>query len=303
MIVRQRPGALALMYVVRGTILPVVLPHLAVLLLFALLVQLFHDMAWLQVPEFSPAPFTLLGVALSIFLGFRNNAAYERWWEGRKQWGHMVDEIRSLARTSESLLAGHADQRRWLLALCAGYFHALRGRLRNEDVREDLARWLGDDVAAAALSHGNVSDYCLREAGRHIGELYRQGALDTIGLQMLDRHLTALAAIQAASERLATTPLPFAYTVLTHRTAYLYCYLLPFGLVSGLGWLAPLFTVLLGYTFFGLDALSEQLEEPFGREANDLPLDALCRVNEISIAESLGDEPPPPLEASKFILS
>lgn len=79
MIVRQRPGALALMYVVRGTILPVVLPHLVVLLLFALLVQLFHDMAWLQVPEFSPAPFTLLGVALSIFLGFRNNAAYERW--------------------------------------------------------------------------------------------------------------------------------------------------------------------------------------------------------------------------------
>lgn len=302
MIVRQRPGAMALMFIVRGTILPVVLPQLLVLFVFALLVQGLHDWQWLHIPEFSTAPFTLLGVALSIFLGFRNNAAYARWWEGRQQWGHMVDEVRSLARSSESLLAPHEPERRRLLALCAGYCHSLRGRLRNDNVQPDMQRWLGAGTAEVALTHGNPPDYCLREAGRLLGQLYRAGSLDTVGLQILDRHLSTLAGIQAASERLAGTPLPFAYTVLTHRTAYLYCYLLPFGLSAGLGWLAPVFTVLLGYTFFGLDALSEQLEEPFGREANDLPLDALCRVHEISIAESLGDEPPPPLQAEKYIL-
>ena len=302
MIVRKRPGALALLFIIRGTILPVVLVHLLVLALFSVAIQLLHFWQWVNIPEFSLAPFALLGVALSIFLGFRNNAAYDRWWEGRKQWGRMVEEVRSLARTSESLLAQQSAQRRRLLALCAGYFHALRGRLRHDDVRQELQHWLGDESAAAALTHDNVSDYCLREAGRMLGQLYRQGELDSVGLQMLDRHLSALAAIQAACERLATTPLPFAYTVLTHRTAYLYCYLLPFGLVSSLGWLGPVLTVIIGYTFFGLDALSEQMEEPFGREANDLPLEALCRINEISIAESLGDIPPPPLMPQKYIL-
>ncbi|MAS24421.1 MAG: hypothetical protein CMI08_07150 [Oceanospirillaceae bacterium] len=301
MIVRDRPGALTLMFVVRGTILTAVYPQLLILLLFALLIQAVHEWQWLVIPEFSSSPFALLGVAMSIFLGFRNNAAYERWWEGRMQWGRIIDQVRSIARSSETLLADH-PARRQLLALVAGHFHALRGRLRKEDVHADLQRWLGDDLAEQAISHGNAADYCLREAGRLLGSLYRDGALDTVGVQMLDRQLAELAKVQAACERLASTRMPFAYTVLTHRVAYLYCYLLPFGLVGPLGWLAPVFTVLLGYTFFGLDALSEQLEEPFGREANDLPLEALCRVNEISIAESFGDAVPDELQPDHFIL-
>ena len=102
--------------------------------------------------------------------------------------------------------------------------------------------------------------------------------------------------MQAASERLASTPLPFAYTLLTHRTAYLYCYLLPFGLVGSMGWMTPVFTVIVAYTFFGLDALAQELETPFGDQPNHLPLDAMCRVNDISIAESLGEPLPEPLQ-------
>ncbi|MAD43471.1 MAG: hypothetical protein CMI02_17045 [Oceanospirillaceae bacterium] len=301
MIVRNRPGALALMFVVRGTILTAIYPQLLMLLLFALLIQAVHQWQWLNIPPFSSAPFALLGVAMSIFLGFRNNAAYDRWWEGRLQWGHMVDEVRSLSRSSETLLGDH-PQRRQLLALVAAYFHALRGRLRSEDASPQLRHWLGEERTAQVLTHSNPADFCLRDAGRLVGGLYRDGAIDTIGVQILDRHLSELAKIQSASERLAGTRMPFAYTVLTHRVAYLYCYLLPFGLVTNMGWLTPVLTVLLGYTFFGLDALSEQLEEPFGREANDLPLEALCRVHEISIAESLGEKPPAEILPENFIL-
>ena len=101
MIVRPRPNAIALLFVIRGSVVPRIFPHLLAVGLFAAAVSALHELRWLSVPEFSLAPFTLLGVALSIFLGFRNNASYERWWEARKQWGAMVYEIRSLARFLE----------------------------------------------------------------------------------------------------------------------------------------------------------------------------------------------------------
>ncbi|MEQ9507554.1 MAG: bestrophin family ion channel, partial [Alloalcanivorax xenomutans] len=132
-------------------------------------------------------------------------------------------------------------------------------------------------------------------AGDWVGERYREGRLDSIGVSLLDQRLTALAGVQAASERIAQTPLPFAYALLAHRTAYVYCYLLPFVLIGSLGWGTPLFVAVVAYTFFGLDRLAEHLEMPFGREANDLPLDTICRIHEISVAEALGDPAPEPL--------
>ncbi|MFC3681100.1 bestrophin family protein [Bacterioplanoides pacificum] len=298
MIVRDRPSALALLFIVRGSVVPRILPHLLVLALFATAVVVLHHQQWVVLPEFSLAPFALLGIALSIFLGFRNNAAYDRWWEGRKQWGEMVYKIRSLARSSETLLDLEAENgragelRRQLLHWAVAHCHALRAAVRNEQCEAALIEWLGETDAEQALTHKNVADYCLRRAGRVVGKLYRDGNIDAIGLRILDEHLTRLSGVQAASERIATTPLPFAYTLLTHRTAYLYCYLLPFALVTAMGGYAVLFTLVVAYTFFGLDVLSQEMEDPFGREANDLPLDALCRVNEISVAESLGRTPP-----------
>lgn len=309
MIVRPRPNAIALLFIIRGSVVPRVLPHLLVLGAFAFLVVKLHDSNWIVLPEFSIAPFALLGIALSIFLGFRNNAAYDRWWEARKLWGEMVYEIRSLARSSETLLdlqAEHSEAgplRRRLLEWCAAHCHALRAALRQENCRTELETWLGSEDAAHTLKHTNHADYCLRRAGRIIGTLYRQGHIDAMGLRILDEHLTRLASVQTGCERIATTPLPFAYTLLTHRTAYIYCYLLPFALVPAIGAYAVLFTLVVGYTFFGLDVLSQELEGPFGREANDLPLDALCRINEISIAESLGQQPPPMLQPVKHRLT
>jgi len=113
----------------------------------------------------------------------------------------------------------------------------------------------------------------------------------------------ALAALQAGCERIANTPLPFAYTLLVHRAAYVFCLMLPFGPAGPIGWLTPLFTVVIAYTFFGLDALSHELEDPFGMEANDLPLDRMCRICEISVLEALGEPAPEALTAVDFYSS
>ena len=109
--------------------------------------------------------------------------------------------------------------------------------------------------------------------------------------------------IQTACERLRSTPMPFTYTLLLHRTAWLFCLLLPFGIVHTLGLVTPVLTVILAYAFFGLDALGEQLEHPFGTCQNALPLDAMVRTIEIAACEALDEmELPEALQPRKFVL-
>jgi ion channel-forming bestrophin family protein len=302
MIVRDRPNAFALLITLRGSIVPEILPHIMLVALFTVLLTLASRYQVIDISSLTVLPITLLGIVLSILLSFRNNAAYDRWWEARKLWGQMVHDIRSFARASGALLGEQAPGRRQMLYLLLGYAHALRGQLRQEDVRADLRAWIDEESMEQALSQGNGPDWFLRRAGHLLGDMYREGSLDSMGLKMLEDRLVALSAIQAGCERLAATPIPFAYTLLVHRTAYGYCYLLPFALVGAIGWAAPVCVAAVAYTFFGVDRLAEHLETPFGRAPNDLPLDALCRIHEISVAEALGENAPLPLEVRDHLL-
>lgn len=301
MIVRDRPGALRLMLAWKGSVVPHILPHIVLASLFATAVTWVSHRHYLDgIVEYTLLPFTIIGLALSIFLSVRNTATYDRWWEARKHWGHMVYEVRSLARASAIYLP--PERRRELLTRTLAHAHLLRGQLRQEDVRADLPKALSAPLLEHALRTRNPADSMLQKAGEVLAEAHKAGDLDSIAAAALDRHLHGLAGIQAASERIATTPLPFAYTLLAHRTAYVYCYLLPFGLVGVAGWFTPIFTAIVAYTFFGLDRLSEQLEFPFGRHTNDLPLDTICRIHDISVADALGDPAPEPLQPVNFQL-
>ncbi len=301
MIVRKRPGALGLMLAWKGSVVPHVLPHIILAGLFACAVTWVARHHYLDgIVEYTLLPFTLLGIALSILLSVRTTATYDRWWEARKQWGQMVYEVRSLARASGIYL--QPGPRRQLMMRVLAHTHLLRGQLRREDVRQELPSALPHELVDEALRKRNPAEFMLQQAGQLIAEERQAGRLDSIAAAALDKHLYALSGVQAASERIAHTPLPFAYTLLAHRTAYIYCYLLPFGLVGAAGWFTPVFTAIVAYTFFGLDRLSEQLEFPFGRHTNDLPLDAICRIHEISVAEALGDPAPELLQPVEFQL-
>ncbi|PZO78669.1 MAG: hypothetical protein DI629_11570 [Mesorhizobium amorphae] len=302
MIVRSRPNFFQLFFIMRGSVLPRVLPHIFGFAAYgAGVTALFHWLRW----DWGPggiAPFALVGVALSIYLGFRNSAAYDRWWEARKLWGQLVFDTRNLARAVSGLVADESERRRMLRSV-PGFAHFLRGQVRGVDGTKEAAAFLGAAEAARHAGSNNPADSVLRAMGAQAGHLFRTGSVDSIGFRILDERLSAFSAVQAGCERIAGTPLPFAYTLLLQRTAYVFCLLLPWGMASAMGWLTPLFTGLMAYTFFALDALSEELEDPFGTEANDLALDALCRVCEISVAESLGDPPPPPLAPERFYYS
>jgi putative membrane protein len=301
MIVRPRPGFLRLFFIMRGSVVPRILPQIFGFGVYGAVVVLVFRALKLDFGNAGPAPFALLGVALSIYLGFRNNAAYDRWWEARKLWGQLVFDIRNLARASTGLIENRAELRGLLMEAIA-FCHFLRGLLRRVDATADARAFIGDEAESAA-KQANAPDAMVRRMGERAAALYRAGAIDVMGYRILDERLSEIAAAQAGCERIMGTPLPFAYTLLLQRTAYIFCLLLPFGLASTAGWATPLFTALIAYTFFGLDALSEELEDPFGTEANDLALDGLCRVCEISVFEALGEAPPKMIPAEKFYFS
>jgi putative membrane protein len=293
MIDRDRPSALRLFFVWRGSIVPHILPQILGFGLYAAAVTAVVKALGLDLSAVGVAPFALVGITLSIYLSFRNSAAYDRWWEARRLWGQLVAESRTLPRATEALLPDPEMRRRFLLCYL-GFCHLLRGKLRDLDVREQ---------AAALSGPATSSNEVLRRMGHDLADARRSSDLDPIGHRILEERLTELTAIEAGCERIAGTPLPFAYTLLLHRTAYLVCLLLPFGLVATAGWATPPFTALITYTFFGLDRLSEELEDPFGTEANDLALDSLCRTCEISVFEALGEPAPGPLAPRGYYLS
>lgn len=300
MIVRPRPNLLKLFFIMRGSIVPRILPQIIGFALYAAAVVATVSLLSLDMSSFSIAPFGLIGITLSIYMGFRNNAAYDRWWEGRKLWGQLVYDIRNLSRAVTALIEDRGSQRLLLMHALA-FCHLLRGQLRGVDAMPEARAFIESeaDISGAA----NRADEMVRRMGAQIGAARRQGAIDSIGYRILDERLSAIAALQAGCERISGTPLPFAYTLLLQRTAYIVCLLLPFGLVASTGWATPLFTALIAYTYFGLDALSQELEDPFGTEPNDLALDGLCRVCEISVLEALGEPAPEPLPAVDYYFS
>ncbi len=303
MIIRPRPRGWQLLYILRGSIVPAIAPRVLAIGVLAVAVALFaklhHPFA---ADGLAVAPFTLLGLVLSIFLSFRNNACHERWWEGRKQWGQLLIEVRSLARQANALLVEDAALRRRVSRPLIGFAHALAARLRGRDEAAAAAPWLEPDQQAA-LQRRNIPDALLALVAAELATPLRAGRLDPYLYGCFEQRLHELSTVQAACERIAGTPLPFAYTLLLHRCAWLFCVLLPFGLAGALGWATPVVSILLAYAFFGLDHLGEELEEPFGLEPNDLPLDAMVRTVEIDVLDALGERPlPEPLQPQGYLL-
>jgi len=300
MIVRPRPTLPQLFFITRGSIVPRIAPHIIGFTLYAAVIVAAEKSFHLQLGSYGLAPFTLLGVTLSVYLVFRNNAAYDRWWEARKLWGQLVFDIRNFSRAAITLVPADSGQVRPLLMQAVAFCHLLRGQLRNIDASAEARKFAEADIDRV-LASSNKPDAAIRTMGERIGALKSAGSIGPMDFRILDERLSSLAALQAGCERIAGTPLPFAYTLLLHRSAYLFCLLLPFGLAGTAGWYTLLFTAFITYSFFGLDALSEELEDPFGVAPNDLPLDALCRVCEISVFEALGEAPPEMLAADRYL--
>jgi putative membrane protein len=299
MIVRSRPSGFRLFLIFRGSVLKDIWKVLLVNIILATLVTMTHGDLFSHKVTLTAIPFTLIGLPLAIFLGFRNNAAYDRYCEGRNLWGEIVLQSRNFARQCLTLIehaqplqvgAGLQDVRVRMIYRTIAFSHALRHLLRGTDANAEIKPLLTADEWQQSIKAANIPDHLMHQMGNDLRLCLNEKRLDGCLAASIDASMSAITAAAAACERIKSTPIPFSYTLLLHRTAYLYCFLLPFGLVDVTGFMTPFVVGIVAYTFFGLDALGDEIEEPFGNLPNDLALDAICRAVEINLRDALGEE-------------
>ena len=278
-----------------------------------------------MVRDLTPLPFTLIGLALSIFLGFRNNTSYDRFWEGRKLWGSMVNTTRSITRQILTLVGpipeefdgrltdGHRSPykgelpspearvtnpdvgellefHKEMVHRVAAYVHCFRMHLRDEQDLSELRRLISDAEVDALATESNRPVAILQTLGERFRDAWERGWIHPMHLPVLEQSLSAMTDIQGGCERIKSTPIPFSYTALIHRIVALYCFGLPFGLVNTIEEFTPVVVMIISYAFFGLDAVGDEIEDPFGTDFNDLPLSTLSTMIEVNIRQRIGDE-------------
>jgi len=267
----------------------------------------YHRYPWLNLKI---TPFTLIGVPLGIFLGFRNNASYDRFWEGRKLWGALVNTTRSFARQLTTFLSAPEgasaeaeaeveEEGRALVRIVVAYVHAFRHHLRDQDAREGLAKVLSEKELESLAKHENVPIGLLGLLGDRLAAARKKGWLHTFHAPLLEQCLVSLTDVQGACERIKSTPIPHSYTVLLHRIVGAYCVLLPFGVAQDLGWVSVFVVMFVSYALFGLDAIGDELEQPFGQDTNDLALTAISRTIEINLLRRIGEKDIPGAHKAK----
>ncbi len=301
MIVRPRPNWLRMLFVRRGSILTKILPQLGAITALSILVVIFHGELLHWKVTLTTVPFSLVGVALAIFLGFRNSASYDRYWEARKLWGKLLTDSRNAARQYMTFVS--ADPRPFVQGLAA-YVHSVRHQLRNTDNTADAKRLLPEDMMPRLQDRRTPPLQIMMWLSERLRQHRQTGEISPILAAELDRSLTGLNDAFGGCERIAYTPLPFTYSVILHRTVYLYCFMLPFGLLDAIGIMTPLMVAFVAYTFFAVEALSDEIEEPFGLLPNDLALDAMAVNIESALLEMLGDRDlPEPVQPVNYLLT
>lgn len=300
----QRPAWLRLVFSYRRTTLQNVRNRLGLVFFVSVITTWLElEVEWLQKYSLTAIPFSLIGLTLGIVLGFRNNTSYDRFWEGRKLWGSLVNTSRTLARELMTVTrfddatrsAGHKD----LVYRVIGFVHALRLHLRAAKDWSELEAYLPSAEARAAARESNPPNAILHDLAEKLRALRERDQISEYAWVRLMASLSELSNIQGACERIKSTPIPHAYTVLIHQIVASYCFLLPFGLVGQVGVLTPVVVLIVSYTFLGLDDIGDELEEPFGLDVHDLPLEHISRNIEINLRERLGETNLPTPAAAK----
>jgi putative membrane protein len=258
-------------------------------------------------------PLTILGAALTIFLAFRTNTAYDRWWEARTLWGGIVNQSRTLLRQLLTFTAakdggGADDEAPHPLARDMAYrqialVNAMRAHLRGHDAVAAAQSYLPAEEVEALTDAPNVPDALLTGMGLRLRRAYRDGLLDTIQLAAVDGTVTELTNLLGGCERIKNTPLPRQYDTVPQLAIMAYGMLLPLGLVDSLGWWTPLISALIISVFIAVDTIGSNIEDPFESTIHDTPMSALCRTIEINLRHTLGEKDlPKPVEPRHGVL-
>ncbi|MFM7425063.1 MAG: bestrophin family protein [Elainella sp.] len=277
----------------RGSVIPAVLDRTLVCTGFAMLIAVLHHF---KLPVSLPVLASLIpNIVLGLMLVFRTNTAYERFWEGRKLWGGLVNATRNLARHIWVVVPApdpsDRQEKSATLYLLVAFSVATKLHLRQQPIDEELAELLSGPRYSKLKTMNNppleiafwIQDYLERS--------YADRRLSAYQLATMQGLLNQLVDYLGGCERILKTPIPMAYAIHLKQLLLIYCLTLPMQFVSQLGWLTAPMVFLISFMLFGIEQIGIEIENPFGCDSNDLPLDQICKTMRRNVEDLMTLEP------------
>ncbi len=278
---------------VRGSVIPSILPRILLCGGFGFFITLLH---FFQLPVSLPFLSSIVpSLVLGLMLVFRTNTAYERFWEGRKSWGTLINNVRNLARQIWVAIEEKDPQdialKESALRLLPAFAVALKLHLRQESVNPELEMLMSPSQYQKLKSMNNPPLEITFWIEDYLHEQYQRNCLDVYQLTAMSQLINSMIDVLGGCERILKTPIPLAYTIHLKQLLLVYCLALPFQMVNDLTWGTGPVVALISFTLFGIEEIGIEIENPFGFDANDLPLDNICATMQRNIDDLISLSP------------
>lgn len=223
---------------------------------------------------------TMVGFVLSLLLVFRTNTAYDRWWEGRKLWGQLVNTSRNAAIKSQNIIKNNPSREK-IKKYIAAFPVILKDHLLNRTSDEHI-----NDIIERNENLVHNPSFLVNKIYAILDEQLKNKEITGEQYLVLDKEFSQLLEITGACERIKNTPIPFSYSIFIKKFIFIYCFTLPIGLVPDFYYWAVPFSMFIFYVLVSIEILAEEVEDPFGSDENDLPMEEFtdkikANVNEI----------------------
>lgn len=228
--------------------------------------------------------YSLIGFVISMLLIFRTNTAYDRWWEGRKKWGELVNDSRNLSvKIATFISKSNTDDIDFFRRMISNFVFASKEHLRKGIIFEELE--LLEDERALLTSKNHVPAAIVQLIYQRLNQLKINGLLSVEELIILDKNLNKLLDSIGACERIKKTPIPFSYSLFIKKFVFIYVTTLPLAFVTIFGYFSSFIATFIFYVLVSIEVLAEEIEDPFGKDDNDLPTDQLCETIRANVNE------------------
>ncbi len=230
---------------------------------------------------------SLLGIVLGLFLVFRTNSSYDRWWEGRKLWGSMVNNTRTLAIKMDAFLdKSDLDTRKWFSMMIPNFVIAVKEHLRKGTLIEELDV-VDDQFVEEIRKFKHIPNKLSLMMYNRVNTLYRSNKITGEQLFIIDKELKEFVDILGACERIKNTPIPYNYSMYIKQFIFIYLITLPMAFVTTSGYLTVPIVTLITFVLLSVELIAEEIEDPFGLDINDLPTDDLAVKIKANVKEIL----------------
>lgn len=276
----------------KGSVIPGVLGRSVFCGVFSIIISYLYSK---QLPVSQPILGSIIpSIVLALLLVFRTNTAYERFWEGRKLWGSTVSTIRNLVWqiwvAVEEVEPGDRERKTTALYLLPAFAISEKLYLRYEPASEELKPWVSPSQYSVLQNIQNMPLEITSWLGDYLQQEYKRGLLTRHQLASIHTLINKLIDNLGGCERILKTPIPPAYVIHLNQLVLIYCLILPFQFVKDLGWWTGIFVAIVSFALFGIEEIGVEIENPFGYDYNDLPLDKICQTIQDNIKEFIATE-------------